>query len=170
VTGTAATRARRYLVVANQTLGGEQLLDKIQERIAAGPGHFYVLVPATPIDQYRWPPPLAVSTTAGGGIFTEPPVEEAARDRQALARAQARLGEELARLRRAGAEADGEVGDPDPLRAVQDVLGRQQFDEIILATLPPGASRWLRMDLPHRLERSVQVPVTHVVSEVRQEA
>lgn len=167
MTGQAATQGRRYLVVANQTLGGEQLLAEIQKRTAAGPSRFYVLVPATPIDQYRWPPPLGVPATAGGGIFAEPPPAEAADDRQAQAHAQARLGEELNRLRKAGAEADGEVGDPDPLRAIRDVLGRERFDEIILATLPPGVSRWLGMDLPHRVQRSVDLPVTHVVSEAR---
>jgi nucleotide-binding universal stress UspA family protein len=162
VSGAAATGPRRYLVVANQTLGGEQLLAKIRECMAAGPCRFYVLVPATPTDQYRWPPPLAVPTTAGGGILADPPVAE---DRQAQAHAQARLGEELARLRRAGAEADGEVGDPDPMRAIEDALDRERFDEVILATLPPGVSRWLRMDLPHRVARGVKLPVTHVVSE-----
>jgi hypothetical protein len=170
VSGAAATRPRRYLVVANQTLGGEQLLAEIQRRLGAGPASFYVLVPATPIDQYRWPPPLAVSTTMGGGIFTEPPPAETAQDRQAAAHAQARLGEELTRLRQAGAEAGGEVGDPDPLEAIRDVLKREQFDEIILATLPPGVSRWLRMDLPHRVQRSVDLPLTHVVSQAREDA
>jgi hypothetical protein len=42
---------RRYLVVANQTLGGDQLLEKLRERMEAGPCHFHVLVPATPVDQ-----------------------------------------------------------------------------------------------------------------------
>jgi hypothetical protein len=169
VTGPVATPARHYLLVANQTLGGEQLLQQVHERLAAGPCRFYVLVPATPIDQYRWPPPLAVPTTAGGGILAEPPHPEAAEDRLAQAQAQARLGEELTRLRQAGAEADGEVGDPDPMYAIRDVLDREQFDEIILATLPPGVSRWLRMDLPHRVQRSVNLPITHIVSEARRD-
>jgi hypothetical protein len=169
VTGPAATPVRRYLLVANQTLGGEELLRQIRERLAAGPCRFYVLVPATPIDQYRWPPPLTVPTTAGGGILAEPPIQEAAEDRRDQAQAQARLGEELIRLRQAGAEADGEVGDPDPLQAIHDVLDRERFDEIILATLPPGVSRWLRMDLPHRLQRSVDLPITHVVTEARRQ-
>jgi hypothetical protein len=169
MTGSAATPVRRYLLVANQTLGGEQLLDKIHECLAAGPCRFYVVVPATPIDQYRWPPPVTIPTTAGGGVFAESPIREAGKDGQAQARAQARLGEELTRLRQAGAKADGEVGDADPLQAIRDVLEREQFDEIILATLPPGVSRWLRMDLPHRLQRSVDLPVTHVVSEARRE-
>jgi hypothetical protein len=144
-------------------------LKGIHERLAAVPCRFYVVVPATAIDQYRWPLPLGVPAAAGGGIFTEPPPAEAADDRQAQAHAQARLGEELTRLRKAGAEADGEVGDPDPLQAIRDVLGREHFDEIILATLPPGVSRWLRMDLPHRAQRSVDLPVTHVVSEARRD-
>jgi nucleotide-binding universal stress UspA family protein len=161
---------RRYLVVANQTLGGRQLLDKIHEYTAAGPCRFHVLVPATPIQQYRWPPPLAVPPTAGGGVFAEPPpVPEAAGDTHARARAHARLREELARLRALGVDADGEVGDPEPLEAIREILTRERFDEIILATLPPGISRWLRMDLPHRVARSTNLPVTHVVSQAAQD-
>ena len=164
------TPARRYLVVANQTLGGRQLLDKIHEYTAAGPCQFHVLVPATPIQQYRWPPPLAVPTAAGGGVFAESaPVPEAAGDPHARTRAQARLREELARLRELGVDADGEVGDPDPLEAIREILTRERFDEIILATLPPGISRWLRMDLPHRVARAANVPVTHVVSQAAQD-
>jgi GABA permease len=45
---------------------------------------------------------------------------------------------ELQRLHEAGAEADGEVGDPDPLKAIGNALARAQFDEIILSTLPRG--------------------------------
>jgi fructoselysine-6-phosphate deglycase len=53
----------------------------------------------------------------------------------------------------------------DPSRPLAERVER--FDEIILATLPPGVSRWLGMDLPHRVQRSVDLPVTHVVSEAR---
>ena len=37
----------RFLVVANQTIGGSELMDEIRRRIASGPSSFYVLVPAT---------------------------------------------------------------------------------------------------------------------------
>jgi hypothetical protein len=164
VTAPETTTTRRYLVVANKTLGGEQLLAKIHECMAAGPCHFYALVPATLTDQYRWPPPMVLPTVSGGGVLGAPPSPEAVEDKEAVAHAQGRLGEELKRLRRAGATADGQVGDPDPLRAIREAVDREQFDEIILATLPPGVSRWLGMDLPHCVERSVKLPVTHVVS------
>jgi hypothetical protein len=60
---------------------------------------------------------------------------------------------------------DGEVGDANPLLAVQDVMLRQDFDEIILSTLRPGLSRWLKLDLPDRLEAHVTIPVIHVLGE-----
>ena len=78
--------------------------------------------------------------------------------------AQQRLDEALIRFRELGATADGEVGDDSPLRAISDVLRRQEFDEIILSTLPPGPSRWLKQDLPHRVVRSFNLPVTHIVA------
>jgi hypothetical protein len=60
----------------------------------------------------------------------------------------------------AGAEVDGEIGDPDPLVAIREVLQGQQFDEILLSTLPVGLSRWLGLDLPSRARRLGTGPVT----------
>ena len=60
-------------------------------------------------------------------------------------------------------EGEGEVGDERPTYAIQDVLAHREFDEIIVSTLPPGASRWLRHDLPHRIEVEIGLPVTHLV-------
>ena len=132
---------RRYLVVANQTLGGWDLMAKVRECIEAGPSRFHVVVPATPSqDHLTW-------------------IEGEAR-----AIAAARLEEALARFRELGAEATGEVGDAHPMEAIGDAMRDQDFDEIILSTLPPGPSRWLNLDLPHRAN-SFGLPVTHVVGE-----
>jgi hypothetical protein len=149
-------KVRRYLVVANQTLGGSELVAKLNESVAAGPCRFYFVVPATavsdlePVDR-----PLTLSGVDGGaGIL--PNLDEAAR-----AMARRRLEKELARLREAGVDADGEVGDPRPLHAIKDALRGREVDEVIVSTLHRG-SRWLVMDLPHRVGRSLELPVTHV--------
>jgi hypothetical protein len=77
----------------------------------------------------------------------------------------ARLDAALDRMRDAGLEnVDGKVGDPDPVVAVMDMWDPMKFDEIIVSTLPTGSSRWLGLDLPHRLEKLTSVPVRHVVS------
>lgn len=133
---------RRYLVVANRTLGGEHLAALVRECLAAGPCTFHVVVPATP-------PPGHLTATEG----------------QARAVAVRRLEEALARFRALGADVDGEVGDASPLLAVDDVLRHRAVDEIILSTLPPGLSRWLKQDLPHRLQRRFVLPVRHVVAD-----
>lgn len=76
-----------------------------------------------------------------------------------------RLDAALERMRDAGLENfDGRVGDPDPVVAVMDTWDPMKFDEIIVSTLPTGSSRWLGLDLPHRLEKLTSVPVRHVVS------
>jgi len=77
-----------------------------------------------------------------------------------------REAEALARLRGEGFEVEGEVGDASPVRAIGDVLLARpdDFDEIILSTLPPGPSRWLRQDVPHRVQRTYRLPMTHVVA------
>jgi hypothetical protein len=79
--------------------------------------------------------------------------------------ARRRLDEALARMRESGLEnVEGKVGDPDPIVAVMDVWDPMKFDEIIVSTLPTGSSRWLGLDLPHRLEKLTSVTVRHVVS------
>jgi len=130
---------RSFLIVANQTIGGEPLKAAIDERLATGPARFYVVVPATPV--------------GGGMTWDETETQKAARER---------LDAVVERLRTAGAEADGEVGVRDPVDAAHDALRRVTVDEIILSTLPAGISRWLGQDVPSRLRGSVQVPVTVV--------
>jgi hypothetical protein len=133
---------RRYLVVANQTLGGSHLAQKVRACLAAEPASFHVLVPATgPQDQVVW--------TEG----------------EARAMAQQRLERALDQFRHLGADVDGEVGDENPFDAIQDAVRGEEFDELILSTLPAGVSRWLKQDLPHRVERAFDLPVTHIVSE-----
>jgi hypothetical protein len=81
------------------------------------------------------------------------------------AEARTRLDQALERMREAGLDnVEGRVGDPDPTVAVMDVWDPMKFDEIIVSTLPTGSSRWLGLDLPHRLEKLTSVPVRHVVS------
>ncbi len=91
---------------------------------------------------------LVPATPFGGG-------REAAR--QTLAAA-------LKRLRDAGLEADGEVGDGDPLVAVSEAWDPKRFDEIIVSTLPMRLSKWLHAGLPERIGRVTGAPVSHVVS------
>jgi hypothetical protein len=135
---------RRVLIVANQTLGGAELQREIADRSAAEPCEFWVLVPATPMSDQVVPK----------GFTPEDGTKVA----------EVRLDQELSRLRALGVSADGEIGDPDPLEAIRDTLDVRDFNEIILATLPQGASRWLRQDLVHRVQRKFPLPVTHVVS------
>jgi hypothetical protein len=71
---------------------------------------------------------------------------------------------ELDRLREIGAVADGAVGDANPLVAIEKAVLEQKFDEIILSTLPPGVSRWLALDLPHRVRRKFDLPLTVITA------
>ena len=151
----------RYLVVANQTLGGPELMDVIRDRVARGPAEFWVLAPATPATQ------LLTDFGALGGSFpldptVLPTVAEVREEGVAVARSN--LETELSRLREIGAAADGAVGDPNPMVAIENAVAEQQFDEIILSTLPPGISRWLALDLPHRVRRKFDVPLTVITA------
>lgn len=70
----------------------------------------------------------------------------------------------LGRLREAGLEASGHVGDPDPFYAATETFDPREFDGIVVSTLPTGVSRWLKADLPQRIERATGAPVAHVVA------
>ena len=130
---------RRYLVVANQTLGGVHLLSLLRE-LAEQPSSFHVLVPATPPRDRLW--------TEG----------------EARTIAHRRLDDALERFRSVGIEATGEVGDEHPLQAIDDALEGEDFDEIVISTFPPGISRWLRLDLLHRVSATYRLPVRHVIA------
>jgi GABA permease len=147
----------RYLVVANQTLGGEQLMEEVRRRVAAGPSSFHVIVPNTrSVDVV----PLPGGPLPPGSAHVA--VEE--QDRRATQIAESRLHQALSQLRAEGVEAHGELGDADPLTAIGEALQDDHFDEIIISTLPSGISRWLGMDLPKRAERRFHVPITTVTA------
>jgi len=130
----------RYLIVANQTLVADQLTEKVRQLCAEGPCTFHLVVPATHARDHA-------SHTEG-------------HDR---ALAEQRLEEALERFRALGADVAGEVGDTSPFLAVRDcLLADGSYDGIILSTLPLGVSRWLKQDLVHRLERTCELPVTHI--------
>lgn len=73
----------------------------------------------------------------------------------------------LARMRDAGLDVVSVVGDADPIVAVSETFDPRSHDEIIVATLPVGDSKWLRIDLPHRVARMTSAPVTHVLATPR---
>jgi hypothetical protein len=130
------------LVVANRTAGSPELLEALKERASRGEVKFHLLVPATP-HGVAW----AADMHSGGG--------EAEGDVRAA----------VERLRAEGLEVDdGKVGDPDPVAAVEDAVNFKDFDEIIVSTLPKHLSKWLRIDLPHRVEHATGKPVTHVTA------
>jgi hypothetical protein len=130
------------LVVANRTAGSPELLEALRARAEKGPAKFHLLVPATPHGA-AW-----MADMHSGGD-----------------EAQAHIGAAVERLREAGLDVDeGKVGDPDPVAAVEDAVNFRTFDEIVVSTLPKHVSKWLRVDLPHRVERATGLPVEHVVA------
>jgi len=128
------------LIVANQTLPSADLATEVTRRIASGVRQFHVVVPATP-------PP-------GSGFTWD---EDAARTA-----AEERLAAFRQRLTDQGAMAEGEIGDRDPVAAARDAARGRDVTEVILSTLPVGASKWLRQDVPSRMRGALHVPVTVV--------
>jgi nucleotide-binding universal stress UspA family protein len=151
----------RYLIVANQTLGGKELEERIRTRIDSGEGRFYVVVPMIEpeYETDAWVPP-----DPGFGIsWTRTETEDALE--VAMERSQHRLHRMLEKIRGLGGEAEGEVVGADPLPAIESILERDNIAEILISTLPAGISRWLKMDLPSRVARRAEIPVTTVEAE-----
>jgi hypothetical protein len=148
-------------VVANQTLGRQNLRDAIRDRMMRGPAEFWVL--AIPIPAMHLITDFAAFV---GGSSLDPTVLSTATEipDEGIVLARYNLQTELNRLRDIGAAADGVVGDANPMVAVENVLVEQQFDAIIVSTLPAGLSRWLAMDLPHRIRRKTNIPVTVITA------
>ena len=140
----------RVLLVANKTLGSGEVSEFVRNRMGEEECQFTLLVPATP-RSYR----AAPSKRADVGEGVAP--AHAAEDDYEHARSRLEYG--LGVLRDLGAAVDGDVGDPNPAKAISEVLTRRQFDEVALSTLPKSVSRWLRMDIPHQVERKFKIPV-----------
>jgi hypothetical protein len=134
------SKLAKLLVVANRTADSDEVHAALVQRAQEGPIDVTLLAPAA------W----EVVDPHGG--------------RQS---ALCRLNAALTRLDAAGITARGVVGDADPFAAVRDVWDAQRFDEVIVATLPHQLSRWLRLDLPHRVERLTGRPTRHVIASER---
>jgi CRP-like cAMP-binding protein len=133
---------RRYLVVANETLGGQRLLDEISTRHEREPCRFLLVVPA--------------ATPSEGWVWSEAEAEGLARDR---------LERVLRDLRLRGVEGTGQVGDADPFLAIQDALTGNRFDEIILSSSSRRSSGWFKPELKDRVRKSFDLPVTYIPGE-----
>ncbi len=132
---------RRILVIANETVGGSELLDVLRRRAEGVQEHVLVVCPALNSVMRHW----------------------ASDDDGARAAAQQRLETSLSQLARDGVEARGEVGDGDPLQAMEDALRTFGADEIVISTHPPGRSNWLERNVVGQARERFDVPVTHVV-------
>ena len=133
---------RRVLVVANQTIGTEELMSAISTRALSGRTRFLVLCPALTSRVKAW----------------------ASDEDPARATAQERLDEMLARLAAVGIDARGEVGDSDPLVAIDDAVHAFHPDEIVIATHPPGRSAWHEAGVVQSVSARFDVPVSHIVA------
>ena len=139
---------RRILVIANETVGGRALLSEIRDRAQGARTKILVVTPALNTPVKHW--------------TNE---EDAAR-----AAAQERLDKSLAAIRGAGLEASGEIGDDDPLQAIEDVLGMFAPDELIISTHPEGRSNWLERNIVEHVRERFALPVTHVVVDLAAES
>lgn len=139
--------AHRVLVLANQTLDSEELLDELRRIGADQDAKYLVVVPASPVDT--------------GAAATHGPRDVSEATREA---ATARLDATLTALRSENLDADGELGDDRPLRALADGVEKFGPDQIVISTLPPESSVWHRFDVVDRARAQFKLPVTHVVA------
>ena len=128
---------KRTLVVANQTMEGQELIETLKSKAGEEPRRFIVIAPQS----------------AGEGESADE--DEAAK----------RLAHMLGELESAGLEAVGQVVHSDPYTAIQNALQFYGPDDIVISTFPETRSGWLRSNLVGRVEASTGKPVEHIVSE-----
>jgi hypothetical protein len=130
----------RVLVVAHKTAATQPLLDAVRERAQRGPCTFTLLVPNPAHGLHKVVDPEDQGVSQAGSVLDRalPILREAA-----------------------GTSVDGIVGDSDPVAAVHDAINLRGFDEIIISTLSPRLSRWLKLDLPSKVS-GMGLPVTTV--------
>ncbi len=138
---------RRILVVANETVAGRALRTEIVHR-ARGDADVLVVCPALTTPLRYW----------------------ASDEDPGRAAAQERLDASLEALAEEGVEARGEVGDADPIQAIDDALRTFGSDEMIISTHPPGRSNWLEKQIIVRARERYSCPITHVVVDLVHEA
>jgi GABA permease len=136
----------RVLVVANETVGAEELLAEIRRIEDRRTSRFHVLAPAVPEEH-------------GLGAWNQ---------QGAIDAAQERLDRTLSCLRAEGLQADGHVGDMVPLAAIEDALRSFPADTIVISTHPVTRSHWLKRDLIEQARKKFGRPVVHIVSHVRE--
>jgi hypothetical protein len=146
ITSETPAGVHRVLVVANETVGGEALLSTI-ERVAQQGSELLVVAPAMPSQVRHW-----ASDVDG-----------------ARAEAEHRLQASVSRLEATGLEVRGEIGDDDPLVAIEDALRTFGADEIVISTHPEGRSHWLEQDLIGKAQSRFALPITHVVVDLAAE-
>lgn len=159
----------RCLVIANQTLGGDALEEAVKDCMNRDLQRFYVVVPRTNVEHEAtgWGGGFVVGEYASSEAYRAA-MEDNARRREAeleeaQRRAQHRLDLMLEKIQSLGGTAEGEVRFEDPVEAVKIVLEREpDLNEVIVSTLPAGLSRWLKMDLPNRVARMTELPVTTI--------
>ena len=142
-----AENERRILVIANETVGGQTLRDEIRRRSEGYEEEVLVVCPALNSPIRHW----------------------ASDEDRARANAQLRLDASLARLAEAGIEARGQVGDCEPLQAIEDSVRTFGPDEIIISTHPEGRSNWLEKGVVSGARERFAVPITHVVVDLEAE-
>jgi hypothetical protein len=123
----------RILIVAHKTAATPKLLEEVRARAERGPCRYTLLVPRP-----YWDPDTDEAAVV---LELAIPLLDGA----------------------AGAHVEGRIGASDPFEAVREVLAHEQFDEVIVSTLPQRVSHWLRRDLPHRVEQ-LGLPVTVVTA------
>jgi hypothetical protein len=136
------------LVVAHQTAATPGLLAAVGNRARRGPVKFHLVVPRNPHGMHKVVDPQDTGDSE----------------------AQAVLDDALPKLSQAaGSEVTGSLGDPEPLMAIHDAINLGHYDEIIVSTLSPRISRWLKLDLVSKA-RALGLPVSHVEATDREPA
>jgi len=131
----------RILVIANETVAGSELLDELSHKASGVDERVLVVTPALNSHLKHW----------------------TSDEDEARTRAQERLDRSLKAMREQGIDAEGQIGDADPLQAIEDAIRTFAPDELVISTHPAERSHWLERGIVETARERFALPVTHVV-------
>jgi hypothetical protein len=133
---------RRVLVVTTGPVDEDALREEVREHVSGEEAEIRVVAPAAELSRLQW---------------------LASDEDRARAKAGKVARETTEAVEETGSVEDAEVGDPDPVQAIEDALRTFPADELIIVTRSGEDATWLEEGSPEEAFERFHLPTTHLV-------
>ena len=133
---------RRLLVVTTTAVEPDTLRDRVQRHTGGEDAELKIVAPAADVSPLQW---LASDEDAARGDAE-------------------RVAEQSAAAVGGEARVEAEVGDSDPVQAIEDALRTFPADEVVVITREGDDASWLEADAGAEARERFGIPVTHLTA------